>query len=541
MTRTGLAARAALLLLIAAGGAASQEHAHPQGAASEKLGTVHLQTSCSSAVAPHFDRAVALLHSFEFGASIRAFTDVLAADSTCAMAHWGIALSRWTNPFVASLRSPAQLQQGKRAADEASRLGARATERERDYINAATQLYANYETVDQRARIMAYARAMRELVAKQPQDTEAKVFFALSLTASASPTDKSYVNQREAGSILEPLFAKQPNHPGLAHYIIHSYDYPLLAQQATGAANRYATIAPSAAHALHMPSHIFTRVGWWDASVNTNLRARETAQRDGSMGEALHASDYAVYAYLQMGRDSAARAAMSVAGDLAARFDVNAIGSGASGTAGVFAMAAIPARYALERRTWTEAASLEPKSSAYPWTEALVYFARSLGASHVGDLAKARASIDSLESIRDRLAKAGEAYWAEQVAIQRLGAQAWVAMAERKSDEALALMREAAGREDATEKNAVTPGPLAPARELLGDMLMDLGRPAEALVEYRATLTKEPNRFRAIYGAMRAASASGDNAGKAQYAAQLTELCANADRPGRAELTEIRR
>jgi hypothetical protein len=472
--------------------------AQAQNAPAERLGTVHFPTSCSPGVTQQFDRAVALLHSFEFGASIRAFNEVLAADSTCAMAHWGIALSRWSNPMAPGNRSAALLQQGRQAADAATRLGPSASERERGYIHAVSQLYDDFERKDQRTRVEAYERAMNELVMRQPADTEARIFYAISLVASASPTDKTYANQLKAGSILEPLWAKQPNHPGLAHYIIHTYDYPALADKARAAAQRYSSIAPSAAHALHMPSHTFTRVGMWEESIDTNKRSMKTALSTGSFGEALHAADYAVYAYLQMGREAEAKAIVDGLPAIAARFDPNAVTGAAPGSAGVFALAAIPARWALERSAWAEAAALEPKASAWPYTEAMTYFARALGASHTGDLATARLAIDSLSSIQQRLSASGEPYWAEQVAIEHLAAQAWLALAEHRESDALRLMREAATREDATEKSAVTPGPLAPARELLGDMLMELDRPAEAAVEYRATLQKEPNRRHAL-------------------------------------------
>ncbi len=493
VTRLSLVAAAALLTF--SGYAASaQEHGHSDAAATEKLGTVHFATSCSPAVAPTFDRAVALLHSFEFGASIRGFNDVLAADSTCAIAYWGIALSRWTNPMAAGNRSVAQLQQGKQSVDAAMRLGSHASERERGYIHAVGQLYDDFEHKDQRTRIVAYEHAMNELVMQQPADTEALIFYAISLTAAAPPTDKTYANQLKAGSILEPLWVKQPNHPGLAHYIIHTYDYPALADKARAAAERYASIAPSAAHALHMPSHTFTRVGMWEESVEANNRSMKVALSTSSIAEALHAADYDMYAYLQLGKESEAKAILDGLPVLAARFDPNTITGAAPGSAGVFALAAIPARWTLERSAWTEAAALEPKASAYPYAEAMTYFARALGASHTGDPAKARASIDSLASIQQRLSAKGEGYWAEQVAIQTLAARAWLDLAEHRDNDAVTQMREAAAREDATEKSAVTPGPLAPAHELLGDMLMELNRPNEAAAEYRATLAKEPNR-----------------------------------------------
>jgi hypothetical protein len=540
MTRGRSTALAALVLLVVvAAPAFPQQHAHPQGA--EQLGSVHFQTSCSPALAPQLDRAVAFLHSFEFGASIRAFNEVLTTDSTCAMAYWGIALSRWTNPMAAGNRSLSLLQQGSQAVEAARRLSDRASERERGYIRAVAQLYDDFEHRDQRARVLAYERAMAKLALEHPADTEAKIFHAIALTAAASPTDKTYANQLKAGRILEALWVEQPNHPGLAHYIIHTYDHPPLAGKAAAAAQRYAGIAPSAAHALHMPSHTFTRVGMWQESVNANRRSMEVALNTGAFGEALHATDYSVYALLQMGKDSAAKALLDGLPSVLARFDPNAITGAAPGSAGVFAGAAIPARWALERNAWTEAAALEATPSAYPYTEAMTYFARALGASHTGDLVTTRSSIDSLAIMQQRVGAKGEAFWAEQVAIQHLVAQAWLALAERDTVRALARMREAATREDATEKNAVTPGPLAPARELLGDMLLDVGRPADALVEYRVTLAKEPNRFRALYGAMRAASASGNQPAAAQFMTQLQTLLRDADRPGRAELREIRR
>jgi hypothetical protein len=490
----------------------------------QELGTVHFPTSCARSVAPRFDRAVALLHSFEFREAIAGFNEILASDSTCAMAYWGIALSRWSNPMLAGTRSPAQLRPGKDAADAAARLSRHDTERERGYINAVSKLYDDYENTNQRSRIVAYERAMAAVVAAQPADTEAKLFYAAALIASAPPDDKTFANQRKAGAILEPIFAKQPNHPGVAHYLIHAYDVPPLAANAEVAAERYALIAPSSAHALHMPSHTFTRVGWWNESVRTNLRAVEAARTEGSVAEALHAYDYAMYAYLQMRNDSAARRIMSELPSLAAKFDVNAIGSGAPGAAGVFALAAIPARFALERRAWAEAASLVPVASDYPWTAGITYFVRALGAAHTGSLDVARTSIDSLAAIRDRLAANAEPYWTEQVAIQHLGALAWLRWAEHRPDSALSTMREAARREDNTEKSAVTPGPLAPARELLGDMLIDLRRPREALAEYRATLRKEPNRFHALCGAFDAASAVGDRANATKFSTQLRTL-----------------
>lgn len=525
MTRTVVAA-AALFVALSSGRVSAQHDAH----AGEKLGTVHFATACAPAVAPEFDRGMALLHSFEFGASIRTFNGVLQRDSTCAMAYWGLALSRWTNPMSTSNRPPTQLQLGREAAAAASRLSRATTDRERGYAAAVSELYADYEHRDQRTRVVAYEHAMADLAARQPADTEATIFYAISLVASAPPTDKTYANQLKAGAILEALWARQPNHPGLAHYIIHCYDVPALAPRATVAAERYAGIAPSAAHALHMPSHNFTRIGRWQESINTNRRSIEAAKKDGAIGEALHASDYMEYAYLQMRRDADAKAVVDGLPALAANFNVNAVTGAAPGSAGVFAIAAISARYALERRRWAEAAALIPRTTSFPYADAMTYFARALGAAHIGDLAAARASADSLIALRTRLVAQNEAYWTEQVAIQEIGARAWIALAEHKRDDALARMREAGTREDATEKSAITPGPLAPARELLGDMLLELGRPVDALAEYRQTLTREPNRYRSVYGANRAAAAAGDKVAEARYEAHLRALVGTASR-----------
>src|SRR5688572_2772439 len=519
----------ALITGLVAAPAAAQSH--PAGHATEKLGTVHFPTSCASAVTPRMDRAVALLHSFEFGAAIRAFDSVVAADSACAMAHWGLALSRWSNPMAATTRTPAQLTQGRRAADAAVRLGARATERERGYISAVSALYRDHERVPQDVRVADYERAMADLVTRQPADTEAKIFHAIALVATAAPSDKRYEKQRRAGAILERLWTAQPDHPGLAHYIIHTYDVPALASQAAAAARRYAEIAPTVAHAQHMPSHTFTRLGHWRESVRANRESYDAAVRDSALGEALHALDYMEYAYLQMRRYDEARAVRDQIPALAARYDPTVVRGAAPPSAAYFAIAAIPARFALERGAWAEAASLNPKSTDYPHTEGMAYFARALGAARLGRTAEARPAVDSLAAIERRLAAHEEPYWAEQVRIQRLGAQAWLELAAGRRSDALARMSEAAKLEDATEKNAVTPGPLVPARELLGDMLMELGRPADALAEYRRTLAKEPGRYRALDGARRAASAAGATTEAARFSRELERLTAG--RPSR--------
>jgi tetratricopeptide (TPR) repeat protein len=515
-----------------------QQHEHV-GAADEKIGTVSFATSCSSAAQPAFNRAVALLHSFEFKRALDGFAATLKADPSCAMAEWGIALSRWSNPFAPGVRPPAVLQQGRDAVNRARALKPK-TPRERAYIDAVSQLYDGFESVDQGTRIAAYRDAMEKVAKDHPADGEASIFYALAIAGAASPNDKTYAEQLEAGAILERMIAKQPDHPGLAHYIIHSYDYPPLASRAIEAARRYAKIAPSAPHALHMPSHTFTRVGAWQESIETNTASAEVAKREGSTAEELHTMDYRTYAYLQTGQDVAARRLLDGLPEVKARFDPEAIGSAAPGSAGVFALAAIPARYALERGAWADAAKLDVHPSRFLYPDALTQFARALGAARSGDAATARTAIDALRTIQDQLTAQKEAYWAEQTDIQRRSASAWLALLEGHEEEALAEMRHAAAVEDGTEKAAVTPGPLAPARELLGEMLLQLKRPQEALAEFERTLQREPNRFRTVYAAARSAALAGDTSKARAYYESLLKICARGDQPGRPELQHAR-
>ena len=526
-------------LLLATLPAPSQE-SHHGSARNERLGTVAFATSCSAAAQPTFNRAVALLHSFEFGRSIEAFKGVLAADPSCAMAEWGIALNQWSNPFAPGLKSSAQIQAGLEAIRRAHTLGA-ATDRERGFIDAAAKLYEDAEHVPQQTRVIAYRDAMAALAARSADDDEAAIFHALAIAIAANPSDKSYGELLKAGAILERLFAKRHDHPGLAHYIIHAYDVPPLADRALEAARQYAAIAPAAPHALHMPSHTFTRAGFWQESIDTNIKSAASARRDGAIGEELHASDYQVYAYLQTGQDRAARRVVDALPEMARRYDPTVITGAAPPAAAYFAIAAIPARYALERGAWREAVALEPRATNFPFTEAITHFARAIGAARLGQPDVIRASMEALLRIRDRLTTAGEPYWAEQVDVQRRVAAAWLAFAEGRKADAVTEMRTAADREDATEKSAVTPGPLAPAREMLGELLLETGAAADALREFDATLRKEPNRFRAVAGAARAAAAAGDRRTAATYYARLVTICARADRPGRAELIEARR
>jgi hypothetical protein len=526
---------AALAMLSAVGFAEVGHHG-----SLEKLGTVSFSTSCSSATQPQFNRAVALMHSFQFASAIEAFHAILVSDPSCSMAYWGIALSDWGNPFASGLKSQAQLDAGLKAVEQA-RGSPSKSERERAYLEAVARLYTDTATVDQRSRKLAYESAMAAVSAAYPEDTEAAIFYALAISAAADPADKTYARQLKAGEILDRLYVQYPDHPGLAHYIIHTYDVPPLAARAAGAAQHYSEIAPSTPHALHMPSHTFTRVGDWQASIDANVASAAAARSAGQPADELHASDYLEYAYLQTAQDNAAKGVVESAEQIFSRFDPKMQVGGAGGpSAAYFARAAIPARYDLERRDWANAAKLQPLPSPFPYTEAMTYFGRGLGAAHLKDTAAARAAIDALAQCRDRLNMMKESFWANQVEIQRLEVVAWLASSQGQSEDALAGMRRAAEMEDATEKSVVTPGPLAPAHELLGDLLLESKRPAEALVEFESTLKREPNRFWSLYGAAEAAKMSGDQVGAKRYFNRLLKVADHADQPGRRELVEAR-
>ncbi len=507
-----------LAVVLAAGGATAQE----------KIGKVSFPTSCSAAVQQEFERGVAMLHSFWFSASTKAFNAVAQGDPACAMAHWGIAMNALGNPF-AWPPAPKALADGWAAVEKAKAAGAR-TQRERDYIAAIEAFYKDSVTVDHRTRALAYLGAMERLSQRYSDDREAAIFYALALNATALPTDKTYANQLKAAAILEKVFGEQPQHPGVAHYLIHSYDYPPIAEKGLTAARRYAGIAPAAPHALHMPSHIFTRRGYWQDSIESN---RVSAAAATNHFNQLHALDYLVYAHLQLGQDAAAKRVLDQVNEIP-KINVEHFVTG-------FALATIPSRYALERGRWAEAASLTLFGKEFPWgrfpqSEAQLVFARALGAARGGDVAATRRDIERLGALRDALAAAKQGYWVEQVETQRQAAAALVARAEGKKEEALALLRSAAEREDATEKHPVTPGPIAPARELLAEMLLESNQPAEALKEFEATMRVEPNRFRTVAGAARAAEVAGDKAKARNYYTQLLALGEKAD----AERAELR-
>ena len=509
------------------------QHEHPAGDPG-RLGKVNFPVTCEPAVQSQFSSAVAMLHSFWFEKASETFAAVGEKDPTCGMAYWGIAMTHWHQIWEAP--GPADLKAGKEALERADTAGAK-TQRERDYIAAIETYYRDSDKLDHRTRARAYETAMDQLRARYPEDHEAAIFYALALLATAPPEDKTYVNQKKAGAILEPLFAEQPEHPGIAHYIIHAYDYPPLADRALDAARRYAKIAPDSPHALHMPSHIFTRLGLWQESIDSNLVSAASAAKNNAPGNELHAKDYLIYAYLQGDQDRAAKQALQSppAGRPEDPQYMNWL----------YATGASPARYAVERHQWAEAAALPVPPHTFPherysWTEANLHFARALGASRLGDVEAAHKDLQQLVSIRDVLVQENNKYWADQVDIQSEITVAWVTLAEGKRSEALQQMRAAADHEDRTDKHNVTPGVILPARELLGDMLLELKQTREALAEYEATLRTAPNRFDALSGAARAARLSGENGKAKTYYAKLLAVCDHAD-GDRPELQDARK
>ena len=489
------------------------------GQSDAKLGAVNFETSCKPEAQKLFNQGMLYQHSFWYRASQKAFEDVLKADPECGIAYWGIALSLLWNPHASP---PAKnLAEGAAMIEKGRSVGAK-TERERDYIDALGAMYADYEKVDHRTRLLAYAKAMEQLAQRYPNDDEAQIHYALALNTSASPADKTYANQLKGAAILEPIAERQPQHPGVAHYLIHLYDYPPIAEKGLNAARRYAKIAPASAHAQHMPSHIFTRVGYWTESIASNAEATRVAKDAGDRADQLHAMDYEVYAYLQLGQDAKAKALI----------DEMAGVTGLTETylAGPYAMAISPARYVVERGDWKAAASLQVRPSPLPQVQAITYTARALGAARSGNPEAAKADIARLAEFRDKLRDAKDAYWAEQVDIERQVAAAWVLYAEGKQDDALAAMSAAADAEDKTEKHPVTPSVPKPARELYGAMLLERGMAKEALAAFEATLKKEPNRLGACAGAAAAAEKSGDLAKAREYHGKVVAIAGGADK-----------
>ena len=492
--------------------------AFSQEQSDQRLGTVHFATSCNEIAQRRFDRGMRYQHSFWYRESRGIFEEVIMADPECGIAYWGIALSHLDNPH--NPPPPANLPLGLAAIQKAKAVGAK-TQRERDFIDALLVFYTDYDKIPHGARVQAYLKAIEAVAQRYPDDDEAQLFYGITLNVAASPNDKTYSNQLKGAAILEKVFQRQPRHPGVAHYLIHLYDTPTLADKGIDAAKRYSEVAPAAPHAQHMPSHIFTRVGYWRESIALNSVSARVAKADKEPIDQLHAMDYLVYAYLQLGQDTKAR---DVVEDMKTVAGVNP-----NAFAGLYALAASPGRYMIERGDWKGAAALQPLSTPMAHVQALTYFARALGEARTGhpDLAKAEAA--KLAELRDKLREAKDAYWSEQVDIQWQIANAWVLFAEGKHDDALKALSAAADAEDGTEKHPVTPGVLEPARELYGVMLLERGMAREALPAFEAAIEKAPNRLNALLGAAKAADMLGDKEKAKAYYQKLAALTSSAD------------
>ena len=493
----------------------AQDHVHPSGDPAG-VGRVSFPVSCNAEAKPRFERAVAMLHSFWFEAANDEFAATARADSTCALAYWGQAMTLMGNPMTRLSPSAQRLEQGLALAQRAKALAANASHREQMYADAVLAYYRDHATRDHMARMQTHEAAFDALRRMHADDMEATIFYARTVVANASPTDKTYADQLRAAALMAPLFDAHPTHPGLAHYIIHAYDAPAIASQGEAAARAYAGIAPDAPHALHMPSHIFTRIGKWDESIETNARS---ARAEPDSNAAVHPMDYMVYAFLQQGRVLEAGAVVNRAVSRLDQFYGRTLG---------YNYQAMRARLALERGAWTDAAALATTPSETDYVRALTHFARALGAARSNQAARARADLDSLAAIERRLRDANDAYWATVVGAQRGAAAAWVTLATDPA-RALAEARAAADLEETVAKHPVTPGPLLPARELLADMLLDQRRAAEAQAEYERTMLNEPRRLRSMFGAARAAERAGDVAAARKHWALLLEVAGKAD------------
>ncbi len=511
--------------LLASLACADERHDHKLSA--EEFGSIHFSNSCAKNVEATFNRAVALLHSFQYEQSRLSFDEVSKRDTKCAMAQWGIAMSHyhglWDNGDTAAGRAALQRSQQLATANP------KTTARENAYIDALEEIYRQDDR-DPTLHAHAFEQKMGELQAAYPEDSEAAIFHALTLAITAPKTDKTFANQRKCGEILEPIFKKQPHHPGIAHYIIHCYDNPVLAEQGLGAARMYAKIAPASAHANHMPSHLFTRVGSWDESISSNLRSAQlaaAAEPTSTNGEArdqrLHAMDYLEYAYLQSGRVHQAKAILEQMRSLPPLPGLTLTGD--------YALAATPARSAVELGNWAEASSLKVREEGTPWAQAITWVAIGVGAARSGNLERAAQAEQTLASLRDVTEKQNNTYWSNQVEVQRREVAGWIAQASGKGPDAIAQLRSAAELEESMDKHAVTPGAVTPAREMLAEVLHQQKHPQDALAEYQAVLKVAPNRFNALYGAASAAEATGNAQAASEYFHKLTQIAVGDERP----------
>jgi tetratricopeptide (TPR) repeat protein len=514
---------AGVMVVLAAAATVAQDKSQPTAPSVEQLGKVFFPVSCTPAAQQAFDRALAMLHSFWLPQATRAFEAVVQADPDCAIAHWGIAMSQRGNPLVGA-PSAAANKTGWAAVEKARTLGPK-TQRERDYVAAMEAYFKDWETVDHARRVLAYERAMEQLHTRYPTDPEAATLYALALNEALTvlPADKTYTRHLKAAALCEQVLLRHPDHPGALHYLIHSYDFPQLAHRGLAAAHRYDMVASAAPHALHMPSHIFSMAGMWQESIKSNRTALQAAK------SYVHAMDFIVYAQLQGAQDIAAKRMVDEA---AALLSSQAPAATLTPTAGVLAVhtafAAIPARFAIERGAWGEAAALTPRPST-PAADAITHFTRAVGALRSGNRAAAQSDIEQLDKLHETLAQAKQGYWAEQVDIQRRAARAWVAFADGQKDQAVTAMRAAADLEDASEKHVAMENRLWPMRELLAELLLELKRPAAAAKEFEASLQTARNRWRGIYGAARAYELAGDREKARAYYARLIALAQHTD------------
>lgn len=500
---------------------------HHHALTEEEVGSVHFPTSCRTELHGSFNGAVALLHSFQYEQARQAFAEIARQDPQCAMAEWGVAMSHyhgmWDNGDLAA---------GRVALEKAKQVGAgnpKTTGRETAYIEALAEIYRE-DDKGIAAHAQAFEQKMGALQAAYPEDNEAAIFHALSLAITAPKTDKTFANQRKCGEILEPIFAKLPHHPGVAHYIIHCYDNPVLAEKGLGAARMYARIAPASAHANHMPSHLFTRVGSWDESISSNIKSAElaaAAEATSKNGEArdqrLHAMDYLEYAYLQSGRVSKAKEVIEEMTSLPTVTGLTRTGD--------YALAAMPARNAIELGKWEQASQLRPRENSVAWAEAITWAAIGIGSARSGNLERAGQAESKLGALRDAIAKQNNSYWSNQVEVERREVAAWIAEKNGKTPDALQLARSAAELEESMDKAAVTPGPVTPGREVLAELFLVENHPKESLAEYESVLKIAPNRFAALYGAATAAEEVGDATGAANYFRKLTQVAVGEERP----------
>ena len=510
------------------------------GPPEKQFGSVEFITSCSPKTKKDFDLAIALLHSFEYDESEKVFAKIIDEEPECAMAYWGVAMSNY-HPLWAPPTQP-ELEKGAKAIAIAQSISKK-SKKESAYIEAIAMFYKDWDKSDHQTRSTRFEKAMEKIYTEYPTDKEAALFYALSLDASANPSDTSFAYQKKAGAILNTLYPNEPNHPGIVHYIIHSYDYPGLATLALPAARKYASIAPSSAHAQHMPSHIFIRLGLWDEAINSNLVSTssakcyaENAGIKGHWDEELHGMDYLVYSYLQKADNAHAREQWDYLKTINEVYPPN--------FKVAYAFAAIPSRYLLENKMWTEAAKLKihPVNfpwQKFPWQKAIIHFTRLLGSVHTGNLDSAKAELKNLHTIYDTLVNQKDSYKATQVEIQIKTGEAWILFKEGKNSEAANLMLSAATLEDNIQKHPVTPGEVLPARELLGDMLLQMNKPEAALEAYETNLKTHPNRFNGLYGAAIAAEKSGNIKKATYYYRQLADI-ANTINSNRAELEAAR-